>query len=130
MFNKFKSLLIDDTFFYSAVIVLVAIGSFGLGRWSVMHNTVQNPIVVKNEALEASVISTQKGPASTVAVSSSSTEVTKETALYVGSKKGTKYHLLTCPGAKQISEANKRFFSSKEDAQKQGYLPASNCKGI
>ena len=132
MFNKFKSIIADDSIFYTVIIVLVALTAFGLGRWSVTQNTPKIPIVVKNEILGASVTplfatSTVKTAEQTI---STSTHVTKEIAKYVGSKKGTKYHLLTCPGAKQMSEENKVYFSSKEDAQKQGYTPASNCKGI
>lgn len=49
---------------------------------------------------------------------------------YVASKSGTKYHLTTCSGARTISEANKIWFETKEDAEKAGYAPAANCKGI
>ncbi len=49
---------------------------------------------------------------------------------YVASKKGIKYHLPWCPGAKQISSKNKIWFASKEEAQLAGYQPASNCKGL
>jgi hypothetical protein len=49
---------------------------------------------------------------------------------YVASKSGTKYHLPWCSGALSIKEGNKVWFNSKEEAEKAGYLPASNCKGI
>ncbi len=49
---------------------------------------------------------------------------------YVASKSGTKYHLPTCAGAKSISEANKVWFATKAEAEKAGYSPAGNCKGI
>jgi len=132
MFNKFKSLLADDLVFYTILIVLVALTAFGLGRWSVSQHPQQVPIIVKNETLGASAtpLSATSTIRSEVKSSSTSSKVTKETALYVGSKNSTKYHLLTCPGAKQISEENKVYFSSKEDALKQGYSPASNCKGL
>ncbi len=132
MFNKFKYLIKDDTFFYSGVVVLVAIVCFGLGRWSGVES-------LKNEQIKAvgSIkmiqgaslpLSEAKGIATT---SPKSTVVeTVPEKKYVGSKSGTKYHLLTCPGAKTIKEANKIYFSSKEDAQKNGYSPAGNCKGI
>lgn len=56
-------------------------------------------------------------------------EVAVEQA-YVASKTGTKYHLPTCAGAKQIKEENKVWFSTKEEAEAAGYTPATNCKGI
>ena len=49
---------------------------------------------------------------------------------YVASKSGTKYHLPWCGGAKQIKEANKIWFDTKEEAEAAGYTPATNCKGI
>jgi methylphosphotriester-DNA--protein-cysteine methyltransferase len=60
------------------------------------------------------------------------TTPTSESSLktYVASKKGKKYHLPTCVGAKTISEANKVWFVTKADAEKAGYTPAGNCKGI
>jgi len=48
----------------------------------------------------------------------------------VASKNGTKYHLPTCAGAKQISDKNKVTFGSIEEARAKGYTPASNCKGL
>ncbi len=49
---------------------------------------------------------------------------------YVASKNGQVYHLPHCSGAKNISEANKITFTSKEEAEAAGYRPAANCKGI
>jgi hypothetical protein len=48
----------------------------------------------------------------------------------VASKNGTKYFLPWCGGAKQISDANKIWFASKEEAEAKGYQPALNCKGL
>jgi hypothetical protein len=46
----------------------------------------------------------------------------------VASKSGTKYHFLTCPGAKTIAEKNRKYFESPEAAQKAGFTLAANCK--
>lgn len=48
----------------------------------------------------------------------------------VGSRKGTKYHYPWCPGAEQMSIANKRWFKTVRDARAAGYTPASNCEGL
>lgn len=53
-----------------------------------------------------------------------------KTGLYVASKNSTKYHLPSCSGAKRIKEENKVWFNSKEEAERAGYEPAKNCKGI
>jgi hypothetical protein len=133
MFDKFKFFIKDDAFFYSAVIVLVAIVCFGLGRWSVSdsykNNTVKGLETIKLTQ-PASVPLSQSVKSSTSSVTSTVGPVAVTERKYVGSKSGTKYHLLTCAGAKTIKETNKIYFSSKEDAQKQGYSPAGNCKGI
>ncbi len=129
MFNNIKRLLRDDTFFYGALIVLASITSFGLGRWSVVDATDSKP--VNTIQMQASLPATHQGPVQ----APTSTQVTLPVApkveqKYVASKKGTKYHLLWCAGAKSIKDANKIYFASKEEAGKAGYKPASNCKGI
>ncbi len=127
MFQDFKPrvghFLADDAVFYSLLIILVAITSFGLGKRSVepvsFSASVQkeSPIQLIQEGQEGSVIQANSGPS-------------EEEPTFVGSKNGTKYHALWCPGASQIKEENKIYFASKEEAQKLGYTPASNCKGM
>ena len=140
MYNKFKSIITDDAYFYSAVIVLVALVCFGLGRWSVgdtlKNSTEKGFQTIKMNQVGAVVNSQNKNTATTSSVSevkSASNFIPLQPSTekkYVGSKTGTKYHLLTCAGAKTIKDTNKIYFSSKDDAEKQGYKPASNCKGI
>jgi len=48
----------------------------------------------------------------------------------VASKNGTKYHLPTCPGAATILPQNKIMFKNSIEAEKAGYSPAKNCKGL
>ena len=42
--------------------------------------------------------------------------------LFVGSKNSNKYHNPTCAVAKRIKEANRVCFSSKEEAERRGYI--------
>lgn len=146
MWDKFKYVLKDDGFYYGTIILLVGVISFGLGRWSMttsLEKAVPSAITVTQSAslgtignsLNSKIASTSpKNPTQQEKTSNTSIgaqePITAENATYVGSRKGTKYHLLSCPGAKQISEENKLFFTSKEEAMKSGYSPASNCKGI
>lgn len=44
--------------------------------------------------------------------------------VFVGSKNSNKYHLATCAVAKRIKPENKLCFSSKEEAEKRGYVPS------
>ena len=48
----------------------------------------------------------------------------------VASWKGKKYHYPWCPGATHMSEKNKRWFKSIDEARSYGYTPAGNCKGL
>jgi methylphosphotriester-DNA--protein-cysteine methyltransferase len=52
------------------------------------------------------------------------------TGAYVASRTGTKYYLPTCGTAKRIKDENKVWFATKADAEKAGYEPATNCKGL
>ncbi|MDQ5882962.1 MAG: hypothetical protein QG648_316 [Patescibacteria group bacterium] len=47
---------------------------------------------------------------------------------YVASSKGKYYYPIDCPLAKNLSDKNKIFFSSKEEAEKQGYIFNTKCE--
>lgn len=100
----------------AAVVVLVALASFGLGRLSAEKDK-KMPITV-----------TQTQPAAVFEVGTG--ELAPPEAGYVGSRNGSKYHLPWCAGAQRILEANKIWFASKEEAEAKGYTPAANCEGI
>ena len=50
--------------------------------------------------------------------------------IFIASVHGSTYYLATCGGAGRIHEANKLYFSSREEAEAQGYRPASTCREI
>lgn len=116
MFNKFKHILEDDTLFFSIVIILIAVTSYGLGRYS------QHISVPPVQAQAVTVSQPTPAPPSSTSIA------TKKQ--YVASKNGSKYHLLTCPGASQIKEENKVYFNTPEQARAQGYTPAANCPAL
>jgi hypothetical protein len=109
--------------FVAIIIALVAIIAFCLGRISKLSEEIE-PVRVLNTGQAASVVET--------ANQTENKDVNSPTnnVQVVGSKSGTKYHLPSCPGAKQISEKNKITFNSIEEAQAKGYSPATNCKGL
>jgi len=47
---------------------------------------------------------------------------------YVASKNGKLYYSLGCSGAKRISEKNKIWFATSEEAEKSGFTFSSSCK--
>lgn len=103
-----------------AVVVLVGIAAFGLGRLSATDNS-PKPVAT---------------PASASAIQSMQTSATDEAAVtpasgpYVASKSGSKYYLTTCSAASRISDANKVYFQSAAAAQAAGYSAAANCPGL
>ena len=97
--------------FLALVIILVAGLSFGIGQLTGTKG--RGPVKIEfdptlSENQSASAIQAVLGP-------------------IVASKNGKKYHYLDCPGAKQIAEKNKLFFSSAEAAEASGYTLALNC---
>jgi len=112
MSEKLKSFLGDDAIFMAFLLILVGVISFGLGRGSVSEQEIRAPGVVFNDA-----ITTEAG-------------LPGQKDRVVGSRSGTKYHLLDCPGALQMKEENKVFFDSIELAEAAGYTPAANCPGL
>jgi hypothetical protein len=104
-------------------IALLGIVSFGLGRLSAETNTEKVPVTLCESIIQPE---TQQNEAS-AATSLTSPGATMQ---YVASKNGTVYHLPWCSGAKRISKENMVWFSTKTEAEKAGYRPAANCKGI
>lgn len=114
--------------FIVLVIILVALISFGLGRLSKIR---ENKVPVTIENLGASMINSQGNSVQNDQdIKSNQIQINSSQGILVGSKNGTKYHFPWCSGAQRIKEENKIWFSSKEEAEKAGYTPAANCKGL
>jgi hypothetical protein len=134
MLEKLKSWLIDDTVFYTVLLILIAIASFGLGRQSVAVST--TPVVqTESRVTEREVETVVPTSTSSPTTPNSSPEPLVPTpnlqsAAVIGSRSGTKYHLPTCPGAKQIKPENVITFATIAAAEAAGYTPAANCPGL
>lgn len=110
--------------FLTVLVILVACASFGLGRLSGLETVKRQVEIEFPRGQEAAVFAP-------LATTSAAVNVPEKTSgKYVASKNGTKYHLTTCSSAKNISPKNKVWFDTKEEAEKAGYAPAANCKGI
>ena len=132
MWQKLKSFLTNDTSFYTALLLLVAVGSFGLGRQSVTEGREIAPPAVSMEALApAAVAQAVAEPATTSApVAAAAPLGEPKAAVVVGSKSGSKYHLPDCPGAKRIKPENLVSFETIAAAKAAGYTAAANCPGL
>ncbi len=135
MHEKFKSWLADDIMYVAFLLILVGIGSFGLGRLSVMGEGMSqdpgSPRVILLATSTNIVPATSTFPSVNAAVITGKAVPEKViSGPYVGSKSGTKYYLTECSGAKRIKVTNKVFFATKADAAAAGYEPAANCPGL
>jgi hypothetical protein len=93
------------------VIFLVAFGAFGLGRLSALEQA-QAPIAIAEAPVD------MQPPAITPG------------GYVVASQTGSVYYFPWCAGAQKIAAAQQEWFSSEAAAQKAGYRPAQNCKGL
>lgn len=115
----------------AAIIFLIGMTSFGLGRLSVLLPP-KEPIRLENPAdsddradifLDSAVgnSSDARGPADAVFLKNGS---------FVASKSGSVYYAIWCSGVSRIKEENKVWFRTTKEAKAQGYRPAKNCPGL
>ena len=93
------------------IIALVGLGAFGLGRLSVLSGS-QVPVALATSQAAASSHAIPLGGA------------------FVASKNGTTYYYPWCGTAQNIKPENQVWFATENAAQKAGYSPAKNCKGL
>jgi hypothetical protein len=123
-----------DRLFIPSLILLVAIGAFGVGKLSKIQES-RTPVSIKYAVSSSTTPAAaatppnlggdQRGGTSTSVTSSSSPR-----RVYVAARGGTVYYLPSCAGANRISEKNKIWFETKAEAERLGYRPAKNCKGL
>ena len=126
-----------ETLTTSLIIVLVAFGSFGLGRLSRIEES-KAPLQIKGiSGAEAQVSGVSNGANIGTSIKGTvqkTAEINKiavpQEGFIVGSKTGKKYHFPWCAGAQQIKEENKVWFANEVEAKAAGYSPAANCKGL
>ncbi|MCK9344808.1 MAG: hypothetical protein M0P64_01625 [Candidatus Pacebacteria bacterium] len=120
--------IIPDDLFLGLIIVLVAFGSFGLGRLSKIEGS-RAPVRFENvPEITAETFPQAKGSAAQNQASVIGATADKEDL--VASKNGTKYYYPWCSGVKNISPANLTHFASKSEAEARGYTASATCKGL
>lgn len=128
-----------ETLTTSLIIVLVAFGSFGLGRLSRIEGSKTHLKIKEVGGVEANVGSIS--PVRRIAIGTSNKGAVEQPSeankmvipnegFIVASKTGKKYHFPWCAGAQQIKEENKVWFTNEAEARAAGYSPAANCKGL
>ena len=107
------------------IIILVGLGSFGLGRLSKNQNASGIKIEYKGQEI------IPKTQASNVILSmeeASKTSFDISGKTFFGSNRGSKYYSLGCSGGKTIKQENRIYFTTKEEAESAGYELSSSCK--
>ncbi len=94
-----------------AVILLVSLGAFGLGRLSALEG--HRPLIQVAEASQGASLGA----------------ITPGGAV-VASRTGEVYYYPWCAGAAKILPANQRVFATVDAAKAAGYRAAKNCKGL
>ena len=110
--------------FTASAIFLVGLGGFGLGRLSAIWPA-KAPLQISGAG--AKIVSPQSPDRSPPMLKK---ETRATVGQYVASKSGSAYHFPWCPGAAKITEKNKIWFATKEEAVAKGYKPAGNCPGL
>lgn len=126
--KKCKSFLAptdNKDFLIIIIIILSSLASFGLGRLSKIEEN-KTPIIIEGSSTGNSAAVIKAG----LPIKQIGLPAEQIGGNYVASKNGTKYYFPWCGAAQKISEKNKITFASKEEAEKAGYQPATNCKGL
>jgi hypothetical protein len=96
-----------------AIVVLVGLSAFGLGRLSVTAGEGPRLVIRLPDASTQTAAAYMAGQGA-----------------YVASKGGTKYYLPSCSGVSRIREENKVWFATVQEALSAGYTAAANCPGL
>ncbi len=102
------------------IIILVGLGSFGLGRLSKNSDP---DLKIEYTGQEANVIES-------ISENTPISENFQKTNLknYFASNRGTKYYSLSCSAGKTIKEENRIYFNTSTEAQAAGYELSSACR--
>ena len=116
--------------YLAAVIILVATISFGLGRLSKIREE-KTPITIENVGTSTEIIVNALNKNVTEnKLEQNLGNISQSPKIFVASRNGKKYYYAWCESAKVIKEANRIWFSTADEAEKAGYEPATNCKGL
>lgn len=135
LIKKVKTLFKENQkdLFLAVLVFLIGLGSFGLGRLSVLWPEKEPIIIDQGDEVDKSAF----GLGETVVPNnftkrsdSPPSPISSFRGNFVASRNGSSYHSPDCPGAKQIKEENKVWFASADEARRAGYKPAGNCPGL
>lgn len=103
------------------IVILVGLGSFGLGRLSKGNPNAGIKIEYSNQ--EASVVSTVNK-----AQNSATQAITNTGKNFFASNRGSKYYPLGCEAGKSLKQENRIYFNTREEAERAGYELSGSCR--
>ena len=111
------------------ILVLVGLGSFGIGRMSTGGD--KEGLKIDYKAIEDNIV--VSGVNNTANVNTSIAQGSMETILsksgnYFASSRGTKYYSVSCSAGKTIKTENRIYFVTREEVEKAGYELSSSCR--
>lgn len=119
--QKIKSLLSTDDFKDIVIlltIVIVGVGSFFLGRLSIIKHSNETVNSTTNHEDKISLGTTIKALPESIVPNHA----------FVASRNGTKYYPKGCSGINRIKEENRIYFETEEEAQGAGRTRTTTCQ--
>jgi hypothetical protein len=123
------------------VVILVGLGSFGLGRLS--KDATNSGITIKYPNQEANALNSfeqeansynpgQNTPKSQIQTQNTAKQSKGSTnsvgKVFFASNRGSKYYSIGCSGGKTLKPENKIYFATEAEAISAGYEKSSSCK--
>jgi len=105
----------------AAVVVLVGVGAFGLGRLTAIREQKTSLRIYVPEGMSEAT-PTPKSANNTI-----TKPVSSDVRNFVASKNGSKYYPAGCAGASRIQEANQIWFETAAAALAAGYSLSAGC---
>jgi len=105
------------------IVILVGLGSFGLGRLS--KNSPNEGLKIEYRDQGGNAIKAVNQAEFTPQIHEIDTAINGKN--FFASNRGTKYYSLGCSAGKTIKQENRIYFDTKEEAEKAGYTLSTSC---
>lgn len=111
-----------------AIVILVGLGSFGLGRLS--KESLSSGIKIEYPSQESNAIASKEALNSYNSPNTPNIPQKTQgvTGNYFASNRGKKYYPIGCSAGKTIKQENRIYFVTSAEAEKAGYTLSSSCK--
>ena len=105
------------------IVILVGLGSFGLGRLS--KNSQNGGIQIEYKDQQGNILKSTESTKLTPKINT--VEASVGGKAFFASNRGTKYYPLGCNAGKNIKMENRIYFNTAEEAKQAGYGISTSC---